>query len=98
MTRIYPDFYGQRHVTGHIFKTRLLIEHWGRKHQKNSSRGRNQKLVTSEFLAALLIATCQMRNIPKLNQTAKKRFFVGYIKISKVYRIYIPSNRKIVVR
>lgn len=34
----------------------------------------------------------------KLDRTVEKRFFVGYIEMSKAYRIYIPSSRKIIVR
>ena len=34
----------------------------------------------------------------KLEPTAEKGILVGYIKTSKAYRIYIPSQRKIVVR
>lgn len=34
----------------------------------------------------------------KLDQTAEKGYLVGYSKTSKAYKIYIPSNRKIVVR
>jgi len=34
----------------------------------------------------------------KLDQTAKKGYLEGYSETSKAYRIYIPSNMKIVVR
>ncbi len=34
----------------------------------------------------------------KLDQTAEKGYLVGYSKNPKAYRIYIPENRKIVVR
>lgn len=33
-----------------------------------------------------------------MDQTTKKGFFVGYNITSKVYRIYIPGSRKIIVR
>ena len=34
----------------------------------------------------------------KLDQTAEKGYLVGYSENAKAYRIYIPENRKIVVR
>ena len=34
----------------------------------------------------------------KLDQTAEKGYMVGYSENAKAYRIYIPNNRKIVVR
>ena len=34
----------------------------------------------------------------KLEPTAKKGIFVGYSETSKAYRIYIPAQRKLVVR
>ena len=34
----------------------------------------------------------------KLDQTAEKRYLVGYNKTSKAYIIYIPGSMKIIVR
>ena len=34
----------------------------------------------------------------KLDQTAEREFLVGYNEVSKAYRIYIPSSRKVVIR
>jgi len=34
----------------------------------------------------------------KLDQTVEKGYFVGYSENAKAYRIYLPGNRKIVVR
>ena len=34
----------------------------------------------------------------KLDQTAEKGYLVGYSENAKAYRIYIPKNRKLVVR
>ena len=44
-------------------------------------------------------AYCHMRDDKrtKLDQTAEKRFFVGYSETSKAFRIYIPNNSKIIV-
>ena len=39
-----------------------------------------------------------MKNRSKLNQTAEKGHLVEYSETSKAYIIYIPGNRKIVVR
>eukprot|EP00253_Pinus_taeda_P027760 PITA_27760 len=46
------------------------------------------------------IAYCHMpdEKRTKLDQTAKKGFFVGYSETSKAFKIYIPSNKKIIVR
>ena len=37
-------------------------------------------------------------NRTKLEPTAEKGIFVGYSETSKAYRIYIPGQRKLVVR
>ena len=34
----------------------------------------------------------------KLDQTAERGFLVGYSEVSKAYRIYIPSSRKVAIR
>lgn len=46
------------------------------------------------------MAFCHIPNekCSKLNQTAEKGYLVGYRKILKAYKTYIPSSRKIVVR
>ena len=59
-----------------------------------------KKVEVSHFRIFGSVAYCHIpdENRSKLDQTAKKGYLVGYSETSKAYRIYIPNNRKIVVR
>ena len=59
-----------------------------------------KKLEVSHFRIFGSVAYCHVPHDKrtKLDQIAEKGFFVVYNETSKAYKIYIPSNRKIVVR
>ena len=58
-----------------------------------------KKLEVSHFRIFENVAYCHVPDDKwtKLDQTAEKGFFVRYSETAKAFRIYIPSNRKIVV-
>ena len=59
-----------------------------------------KKLGVSHFRTFDNIAYCHVpeQKHTKLDLTTKNGFLVGYSETSKAYKIYTPSNRKIVVR
>lgn len=59
-----------------------------------------KKPEVSHFIIFGNVAYCHVpdEKHTNLDQTADKGFFIGYNETSKAYRIYIPSNKKIVVR
>ena len=97
MTRIYPDFYGKKHVTVYI-QNRTPHRVLEKKTPEGVFTGKKPKVSHLRIFSS--IAYCHMLDDKrtKLDQTPEKGFFIGYIESSKVFRIYIPRNRKIVVR
>jgi len=70
----------------------------GKKMLEGFFTGKKQKV--SHFKIFDSVAYCHVSNEKrtKLDQTVEKEFLVGYSETYEAYKIYIPSNRNIVVR
>lgn len=70
----------------------------GKKTPKGVFIGKKPKMSHLRIFKSVAYYHILDKRCSKLNQTIEKGYLVGYSETSKAYKIYIPNNRKIVVR
>jgi hypothetical protein len=69
----------------------------GRKTPEEAFTGRRPDVEHIRIFGCLTYSHVPSKKRTKLDPTAQQGILVGYSEVSKAYRIYIPSQRKVVV-
>jgi len=70
----------------------------GKKTPKGVFTGKKLEVINLRIFGKNSYCHVADKKCTKLDKTAEKGFLIGYSETSKAYMIYIPRNKKIVVR
>ena len=99
MIRIFHYSYGQRHaVLQFTCKTRSPHRAMESRTPKEAFTGRRPDIGHLRMFRCLTYSHVPSEKRTKLEPTAEKGILVGYSEMTKSYRIYLPTHRKLGVR
>ena len=98
MIRVFLSFYGQARSTAVYVLNRSLHRALGSKTPEETFTGKLPKIGHFRIFGCLTYSHVPSEKRTKLEATGEPGILVGYNETSKAFRIYLPAQRKVVVR